>query len=111
MGAPQGKRERGTRATYRGSWLAGRGPEEAGTRWPAAGGGPVPRRQRSGGDGDEWLGRGASVGLGGASGGVGLANAGLRHPVRSKVDLASRNGYSGWKNCGSCDTEALGFYL
>src|SRR6185503_3744330 len=59
VGAPLGKSERGTRATFGGAWGSRTWTVVASRRRGAAGSGGAPRRRRSGGLGHRRAGRGA----------------------------------------------------
>ena len=83
---------RGSSATFRWSWLVGRGQEEAGPRRGAAGGGSGPARRHSGDDGVGDLGRGGSVEVWEGDGEARWGNAGRKRPVRGELELAGGNG-------------------
>ena len=101
---------RGSSATFRWSWLVGRGQEEAGPRRGAAGGGSGPVRRRSGDDGVGDLGRGGSVDVWEGDGEARSGNEGRKRPVRGELELAGGNGGFRARGEGSAPfIGALGF--
>ena len=87
-----GEMERRSSRTLWWSWLVGRGPEEAGPRRGAAGGGSGPARRCSSDDGVGDLGRGGSVEVCEGDGEACSGNAGRKQPVRGELELAGGNG-------------------
>ena len=77
--------ERGSRATFRWSWVERRWSAAAAPRRGADGGGSAPARWCSGDGRKGRPGSGVSVERGEASGAVGLENVGARRPVHDEL--------------------------